>query len=80
MANKIYVGKVSGKRGRGRLRLTFENTVSKILEVDHIINMKTPRRACMNRLMTVDEAKVVCRDRSVLRSDLSDYAARNKAC
>ena len=30
MAKEIYVGRVSGKRGRGRLRLIFENTVSKI--------------------------------------------------
>ena len=32
IAKKIYNGKVSGKRGRGRPRLTFENIVSKILE------------------------------------------------
>ena len=32
MAKEIYDGKVSGKRGRRRSRLTFENTVSKILE------------------------------------------------
>ena len=31
MAKKIYDGKVSGKRGRGKPRLTFENTISKIL-------------------------------------------------
>ena len=31
-----YDGKVSGKRGRGRPRLTFKNTVSKILEEDHV--------------------------------------------
>ena len=31
MEKKIYDGKVSGKRGRGRPRLTSENTVSKIL-------------------------------------------------
>ena len=31
MAKKIYDGKVRGKRGRGRPRLTFENTISKIL-------------------------------------------------
>ena len=32
MAKKIYDGKVSGKRRRGRPRLTFKNTVSKTLE------------------------------------------------
>ena len=79
MAKEIYDGKVSGKRGRRRSRLTFENTVSKILEQGHVKNMRTPRRACMKRLMTVDEAKEVCRDRSVWRSVLSDYPARDKA-
>ena len=40
----------SGKRGRERPRLTFENIVSKILEEGHV---KSRRR---KRLMTVDEA------------------------
>ena len=80
MTKKIYDGKVSGKRCRGRPRLTFENTVSKILEEGHVksIFMHAPR-ACMKRLMTVDEAKEVCRDRSAWRSILSDYPARDKA-
>ena len=79
MAKKIYDRKVGGKRGRGRYRLTFENTISKILEEGHVKSMRTPRRACMKRLMTVDEAKELCRDRSVWRSVLSDYPARDKA-
>ena len=52
MAKKIYDGKVIGKRGTGRPRLTFENTVS------------NTGSTCMKRLMTVDESKEVCRDRS----------------
>ena len=32
MPKKTFNGNVSGKRGWGRPRLTFENTVSKILE------------------------------------------------
>ena len=79
MAKKIYDGKVSGKRGRGRPRLTFENTVSKILEEGDVNSMRTPRRACMKRFMTVDEAKEVCRDRSVWRFVFYDYPARDKA-
>ena len=79
MAKKIYAGKLSGKRGRGRPRLTFENTVSKILEEGDVTSMRTPGRACMKRLMKVDEAKEVCRDRSVRRSVLSDYPATDKA-
>ena len=74
MTKKIYDGKVSGK---GRPRLTFENTVSKILE-GHVKSMRTSRRACMKRLMTMDEATEVCRDRNVWRSVLSDYPARDK--
>ena len=70
---------MSGKRDRGRPRSTFENTVSKILEEGHVKSMRTPLRACMKKLMTVDEAKEVCRDRSVWRSVLSDYFARDKA-
>ena len=42
MAKKIYDGKVSGKRDRGRPRLTFENTVSKILEEGHVKSTRIP--------------------------------------
>ena len=63
MAKKIYDGKVSGKRGKERHRLTFENTVSKTLEEGHIKSMD-PLRACIKRLMTLDKAKEVYRDRS----------------
>ena len=75
MAKKIYDGKVSGKRDRGRPRLTFEKT----FDEGHVKSMRTPRRACMKRLMTVNEAKEVCRDRSVWRSVLFDYPSRDKA-
>ena len=44
---KIYDGNGSGKRGRKRPRLTFENSVSKIIEEGHVKSMRTPRRACM---------------------------------
>ena len=47
MAKKIYDGKVT--RGRRRPRLTFENTVSKILEEGHVKNMTIPRRAYVKR-------------------------------
>ena len=42
--------------------MTFENTVSDILEEGHVKSMRIPERACVKRLMTVDEAKAVCRD------------------
>ena len=58
IANKIYEGKVSGKRGRVRPQLTFENIVSKILE-GHVKILRTPQPAYIKRLITVDEAKEI---------------------
>ena len=75
MVKKIYDGKASGKIGRGQPWLTFENTVSRILKEGHIKSMRT----CIKRLITLDEAKEECRDRSVWHSILSDYPPRNKA-
>ena len=64
-ASKAAHGKVSGKRGRGRPQLSFENTtaVTRILEEGHVKSMRIPQRARMKRLMTVDEAKEIDRDR-----------------
>ena len=45
----------------------------------HVERMSDDRRACMKMLMTVDEAKEVCRYRNVWRSVLSDYPARDIA-
>ena len=41
LTKKKYDGKVSRIRGRRRPQLTFENTVSKVLE-DPVKNMKPP--------------------------------------
>ena len=54
MAKTIYDGKMNDKGGRGKPRLTYENTISKILEKGHVKSMRTPRIVCMKRLMTVD--------------------------
>ena len=75
----MFIDYYSGKRSRGRPRLTLKNTVSKVLEEGHVKSIRTPRRAYMKRFMTVDEAKEVCRDYSVWRPVLSDYPARDKA-
>ena len=72
IAKKIYE-KVSGRKSRGTSRLSFKNTLSKILEEGHVKSTRNPRRACIKKLMTVDEVKDVCRDRSVWRFVLSDY-------
>ena len=45
---------------KGGLRMTFERSVSKILEDGHVKSMMTPGgHACMKRLMTVDQAKAI---------------------
>ena len=52
----------SGKRGRPRL--TLENTI-KDTGGGSCKKHEDPRRSCMKGLMTVDEAKEVCRDRII---------------
>ena len=56
LAKKIYDVKISCEKGSERPRLTFENTVPKVLE-DGV--HPHPQRACIKELMTVDEAKEV---------------------
>ena len=51
IAKKIYDGLVNGKRDRWRPWSTFESTVSRILEEGHVKSMRTPPRACTNRLI-----------------------------
>ena len=63
----MHVERMSDKRQkrikiRGRPLLTFENLVSNILEEGHVKRMRTPRRAFMKRLTTVDEVREVYRD------------------
>ena len=79
MAKKNSDWKVTGKRGMGRPRLTFKNTVSNILEEGHVKSMRILRKASMKRLTTVDETKEIWRDRSVWRFVLSDYPVIYKA-
>ena len=61
MEKTIYGGKVSGKRGRRRPRLTFENAVSKILRFQksrntkegHVKSKRTPPRGRKRYVETV---------------------------
>ena len=63
IAKKIYDRKVSGKRGRRRPRRW--KGPSKTQYQRYMIKiMRVFRRTCMKKLMTVDEAKDVCRDHS----------------
>ena len=52
---------MNGKRSRGRPRLTFDNTVSNILEEGHVKSMRSLPREFVKRLMTMNEVKEVAR-------------------
>ena len=55
IAKNIYEEKVSGKISRGRPRLAFETTASKILEDEgHVKSMRTPQRT---HVWKVDESR-----------------------
>ena len=62
-------------------RMSAEKMAKKIYDgkVSGKRDRRRPRSTCMKRLMTMDEAKEVCRDRGVWHSVLADYSARDKA-
>ena len=65
LANKIYDGKVSGKRDRGRPRLTFENAVSKLLEEGHVKSMRTQKNNAQTscyRMYTLEKCTTTTQD------------------
>lgn len=66
LTKKMYNAKIVGKGGCGRPRPAYHDQISRIL-VDG------------NRLMTVDEMKDVCRDRTKWRSIVSTYPVRDIA-
>ena len=78
MTKQIYNAKVDGCRSRGRPRLTYHDQINRALEEGDVRSFKN-RRACMKRVMNVNEASEVCKDRVMWRSVLSAYPARDLA-
>jgi hypothetical protein len=59
MTKKIWKTSVNGRVGTSRPRKMYIDQIGKLLKRGQIKSTRN-RRACMNRLMSVEEAQVVC--------------------
>ena len=66
LTKKVYVGRIDGCRGRGRPRKVWMDQISEIAN-EWNIQSHNKRRACMKKVMTLEEMKEVCKDRKKWR-------------
>jgi hypothetical protein len=78
LTKEIYKADLGGITGRGRLRRTFLDQIGEVLEKGQV-NSTRNRRECMRNLMTVQEAKGVCKDRSKWKEVISAYPNGKRA-
>jgi hypothetical protein len=78
LTKKIYEADMGGNAGRGRPRQTILDQIAEVLEKDQVKSTRN-RRACMRNLMTVEEAKGVCKNRSKWKEVVPAYPKGKRA-
>jgi hypothetical protein len=69
---------VGGNAGRGRPMRTFLDQIKEVLEKGQVRSTRN-RRACIRNLVTLEEAKCVCKDRSKWKEVISAYPKEKRA-
>jgi hypothetical protein len=78
LTKEIYAADLGGNAGRERPRRTFLDQIREVLEKGQVKSTRN-QRACMRNLMTVEEVKGVCKDRSKWKEVISAYPKGKRA-